>query len=146
MRQINRIVVHCSDSAWGDNAEIYRWHTDPKPQGRGWSDIGYHAIIGNGFRVNSRYYAAESDGLIMAGRPMDRMGAHVGGANRGSLGVCLIGKWDFTERQFEALESLLKVWAGLYSVSPQRIVGHRDLDSGKTCPNFDVGEFVHGRF
>ena len=138
MRSINRIVVHCSDSAWGGAAAIRRWHLE-----RGWSDIGYHAVILNGFRKNSRDFAVGDDGLLEPGRPMDLMGAHAKGANRGSLGVCLIGKEEFTPGQFSALVRLLKVWEALYGVQQARIVGHRDLDSGKTCPNFDVQDLVN---
>ena len=142
MRLINRIVVHCSDSLWGNAAAIYRWHTDPKPRGNAWGDIGYHAVIGNGFPETSRRYVRECDGLLEPGRPMDRMGAHVGGANRGSLGVCMIGKTEFTSDQFNALERLLVVWASLYRVPAHRIVGHYELDGKKTCPNFSVREFL----
>ena len=137
MRLINRIVVHCSDSAWGDAAVIRDWHRE-----RGWSDIGYHVVILNGFRKNSRRFTEEDDGRLEPGRPLDRMGAHVRGANRGSLGVCLIGKEEFTPYQFSALERLLLVWAGLYGVERGRIVGHRDLDRKKTCPNFEVRDFL----
>ena len=146
MREINRIVVHCSDSTWGNAAVIRRWHTDPKPRGKAWADIGYHAIIGNGHPENSSDYMGLCDGLIEPGRPMDRMGAHAYGFNRGSLGVCMIGELAFTTAQFESLEHILKTWAGLYRVPLDRIVGHRVLDGSKTCPNFDVEEFLHARF
>ena len=141
MRDINRIVVHCSDSPWGDAAVIRDWHKQ-----RGWSDIGYHAVVLNGFRWNSTGYQDTADGLIEPGRPMDRMGAHVGGANRGSLGVCLIGVEEFTPAQFDSLERILKVWAALYAVPLSRIVGHSALDKKKMCPVFDVADFIAVRF
>ena len=40
MREINKIIVHCSATREGENidvAEIRKWHVE----GRGWSDIGY---------------------------------------------------------------------------------------------------------
>jgi len=44
MRQINKIIVHCSATREGENYTvdtIRSWHVD----GRGWSDIGYHFYI-----------------------------------------------------------------------------------------------------
>ncbi len=40
MRAIKQIIVHCSDSHFGDAATIRDWHTLPKPRGNGWQDIG----------------------------------------------------------------------------------------------------------
>jgi len=146
MREINRIVVHCSDSAWADVEVIRGWHILSKDDGgKGFNDIGYHAVILNGFRKNSRLYVAEDDGRIEPGRPVTRPGAHAYGHNRRSLGVCMVGEMSFTPSQFDALEALLRVWRDWYQVDPAQIVGHRVLDSGKTCPNFDVTEWMEGR-
>ena len=70
MREINRIVVHCSDSAWADVEVIRGWHILSKDDGgKGFNDIGYHAVILNGFRKNSRLYVAEDDGGLSQGGP-----------------------------------------------------------------------------
>ncbi|MBD3170155.1 MAG: N-acetylmuramoyl-L-alanine amidase, partial [candidate division Zixibacteria bacterium] len=53
MRGINMIVVHCTDSAWGEVEEIRRWHRT-----RGFDDIGYHYLICNRFP----YYKNLKDG------------------------------------------------------------------------------------
>ena len=45
---------------------------------RGWYDIGYHFVI-------------DYDGTLAAGRPLVRMGAHVKGENKGTVGVALMG-------------------------------------------------------
>ena len=55
----------------------------------GWDGIGYHKII-------------LRDGTIENGRPEYWMGAHVKGKNNKSLGVCLIGRNQFTNRQFNS--------------------------------------------
>ena len=49
---------------------------------------------------------------------------------------------NFTYAQFEALKDLVDdIEADL---GPMQIIGHRDLDSGKVCPVFDVSEFFGG--
>ena len=63
MREIQTIVIHCSDSKWGDAEVIRKWHTDPKPRGKAWADIGYHAVICNGFRKSTKTYIPSSNGL-----------------------------------------------------------------------------------
>lgn len=118
---IEKIVVHCSDSPHGrgDDAQaIHRWHTE-----RGWSGIGYHWVICE-------------DGELQQGRPWYWQGAHVRGHNSLSLGICLIGRGDFTGEQIHTLRELYK---DLCRRWPQaKWFNHYDLDSGKTCPNFDA--------
>lgn len=136
MREIQSIVVHCSDSKWGDADVIDSWHRE-----RGWDSIGYHAVVLNGFRKNSRIFDQEFDGVIEPGRDQSVQGAHVSRHNATSLGVCMIGIDEFTPVQFDALRKLLDVWCALYSVPPGMVLGHRDLDDKKTCPNFDVQQW-----
>ena len=47
-------------------------------------------------------------GKVENGRPEYWMGAHVKGKNDISLGVCLVGKNKFTEKQYLSLEKVLK--------------------------------------
>ena len=28
-----------------DIDDIRKWHTDPRPKGNGWSDVGYHYVV-----------------------------------------------------------------------------------------------------
>ena len=87
-----RIVIHHTVTSDGDTLldmeAIRRFHTAPKPRGRGWSDIGYNFCVE---KVGGGLYVA-----IMA-RPMYRNGSHVGGHNTGSIGIALVG--DFSTRQ-----------------------------------------------
>lgn len=65
------------------------------------------------------------------------VGAHARGFNKISLGVCLIGKKNFTKKQYESLEKVLRTWKRKYPKT--EIIGHYVIsDSKKTCPNFDV--------
>jgi N-acetylmuramoyl-L-alanine amidase len=123
--KIRYLVVHCADTPDDqllDARDIHQMHL-----GFGWHGIGYHRVICR-------------DGLIQQGRPDFWIGAHVKGFNDVSLGVCLIGRSQFTDAQFTALENVLRAWKKAY---PQaNICGHRDFDyTDKTCPNFDVANW-----
>lgn len=122
--QIKYIVVHCSDTSENDTAEdIHRLHLS-----FGWEGIGYHKII----KIN---------GDIENGRPEFWKGAHVYNHNHESLGICLIGKNQFTALQFDSLKKILLRWRKKY---PNAIIqGHRDfIGTKKTCPNFDVKSWI----
>jgi len=122
IKNIKLLVVHCSDTINSMNlsaVDLHKMHLE-----FGWDGIGYHKIIGRSGRIEN-------------GRPEYWVGAHVKGKNDISLGVCLIGKDNFTKNQFKSLERVLKKWKKLYPNA--KIVGHRDTGkTKKTCPNFDV--------
>ena len=137
MRPINEIIVHCTATRpgwWIDRstsekvAEVRRWHV----QDRGWSDIGYHYLI-------------DRDGTVATGRPIDRIGAHVRGHNRGTIGVSLFGghgsaeadsfSEHFTPKQDAALRKLLSDLGEKYSIT--KISGHNQY-AAKACPGFSV--------
>ena len=123
---ITLIVVHCSDTENDLNLsaiDIHKMHL-----GFGWDGIGYHKIICR-------------CGKIEQGRPEYWIGAHVKGKNEISLGVCLIGRDNFTNKQFNSLEKVLKKWKLLYPTA--KIVGHCDIGkTNKTCPNFNVKNWL----
>ena len=143
-RKVDLLVVHCSDTYARmdiDAAEIRRWHV----QDRGWSDIGYHFII-------------KRDGTVQTGRDLDHdgdifeeVGAHVEGYNKNSIGICLVGgKGDdgkpennFTDKQFQSLETLLRVIKADYPKAT--IHGHREFNHAKACPSFDVQDWLKGK-
>lgn len=141
-KKTDYIVVHCSYTKPNMNIgakEIREWHL-----GRGWSDIGYNAVI-------------TRSGDIEGGRDLDNdgdfleeIGAHVLGANSRSVGVCLVGGMDFkgdadcnfTAAQWSELYKYIEHLTTLYPEA--QVVGHRDLDSGKECPCFDVKSWWYG--
>ena len=123
------LVVHCSDTP--DDEQLRAIDIQHMHLGFGWDGIGYHYVIGR-------------DGRCEAGRPEFWQGAHVRGVNDVSLGVCLIGRTNFTTAQMHRLELLLRDWTARY---PQaRVVGHRDAtQTDKTCPNFDAAAWWQTR-
>ncbi len=134
------IVVHCSDSSWGNAAEIRKWHLE-----RGWDDIGYQYVIGNGRPYSDGDYDAIFDGNIETGRRTDgdsewepwEYGAHVRGHNNRTIGICLVGVDTFTPKQIINLVMLCGYLDGVYGRTLP-VYGHYELDDNKTCPNIDM--------
>ncbi len=148
MRTIKRLVVHCSATKEGQHVTvdtIRKWHTDPKPDGRGWSDIGYHHVV-------------YLDGSVHTGRPEAVVGAHVAGWNADSIGIVYVGGLDKnrkpkdtrTHGQKVALREKLRQLVEKYPEVTE-IVGHRDLSPDvdgdgiiepfewlKACPCFNA--------
>lgn len=135
MREIKRIIVHCSFTKASQDFtadDIRRWHVEDN----GWSDIGYHAVICR-------------DGTTQDGRPEEIAGAHARGYNADSIGVCLVGgkgfdgseAFNFTFNQLDELRSYIQRKCQQYGIT--EVVGHNQVSS-KACPCFDVEEFVKG--
>lgn len=143
MREIRKIIVHCSASEWGDVAEITRWHKE-----RGWETIGYHYVIHNPYPKWEFYKEFrprfEFDGLLAVGRDINKPGAHVKGHNRDSIGICLIGDRVFTSAQFRSLQKLLKAFMRQYGISVNSVLGHCEVNPEKTCPNIDMAMIRDG--
>ncbi|MDL2267190.1 N-acetylmuramoyl-L-alanine amidase [Desulfovibrio sp. OttesenSCG-928-G15] len=139
MRTINKIIIHCSATKPTMDigaAEIRKWHTDPKPRGNGWGDIGYHGVI-------------RRNGVLESGRPMNIPGAHCVGQNSHSIGICMVGginakgkpESNFTAEQWQALERTVK---DLLKKFPTATVhGHNEF-ANKACPSFDVRKWWSG--
>ena len=129
------IVIHCSQTRPSQKIgvkEIDRWHRE-----RGWLKVGYARVI-------------KRDGTVEQGRDDDELQAHVKNYNHISTSVCVVGgakeeNWKLGEDNFtsEEWESLKKVLEELVIKYPEaRIVGHYELDERKTCPNFNVREYL----
>ncbi len=145
MRDINRIIVHCSVSEWGNAAEIDRWHRERK-----FRCIGYHFVIGNCYPTSESYRKKkpdpDSDGKVEAGRPLEEQGAHTKGYNKDSIGICLIGERNFTSAQLWALKlkvlELVNQYPSIESYAwrnhNKSVTGHYEWHKTKTCPNIDM--------
>lgn len=131
MRNINKIIIHCSASKPTQNigaAEIDTWHKQ-----QGWDEIGYHFVI-------------RRSGEIEKGRELQKIGAHCKGHNTDSIGICLVGGIDadgkpennFTDLQFASLRKLVLELKAKFNIL--YIFGHNDF-ANKACPCFDVKKF-----
>jgi len=129
MRQINKIIVHCTATPEGRAhtvADVTGWHKE-----RGFNTIGYHWLIG----IN---------GELWQGRPEDVIGAHTVGANADSIGISYVGgmtkdmKVSKDTRTEAQKATLLKLLQNLKKTYPgAKIYGHRDF-AKKDCPSFNA--------
>lgn len=112
-REISAIVVHYTGSMHIDGT--ISWFQNPQAR------VSAHYVIGRDGRIvqmvkdkDVAWHAGVSE---LEGRP------HV---NSFSIGIELVGTHDsgFTDRQMEALYSLIETLVGEYSVPPWRVVGH----------------------
>ena len=125
IEEIKFLIIHCSDTS--DTHDIGAKEIHEMHLGFGWDGIGYHKVI-------------KKNGLIENGRPEFWKGAHAKGINDKSLGVCLIGKTEFTKKQFTSLKLIIKTWK--YNYPSAIILGHYEsIKTEKTCPNFKVQEW-----
>lgn len=133
MGQVTRLTLHHTGQHKGmvgkSDLEIVRMIDRYHREGRKWSSIGYHYLVGR-------------DGRIYEGRPASIQGAHVSRHNSGNIGISCIG--DFQQRlpgdrQLGALVSFLEDQRRHYGVAKKRVYGHKDLGS-TICP----GKALHG--
>lgn len=138
LHDVRYLIVHSAAHPTGVDqsaAMIHHYHRTPlQDGGRGWAGIGYHFVI-------------RLDGSIERGRPLSRVGAHVLGANRVSMGVCCSGNGDLTPLSLEQERSVLLLARALRQVIPGLLlIGHREAvellelgdRSDKTCPGLKV--------
>lgn len=122
-----RLWLHhgASGSSTVATARAYiRWHIN----NNGWLDGGYSFII--------------AAGQVLELRGAGRQGAHTGGDNSGSHGICLAG--DYSSRTPASRDVDALVWLVAHGAargwwaSPRFTGGHRDSPGGKrtrtTCP------------
>lgn len=135
MRNIDTIFLHCSATPPSMDltaATVREWHTSSP---RNWSDIGYHFFI-------------RRDGLVESGRDLDKIGAHVKGANRGSVAICYAGGVDEDGdpcNNMNAIQraAIVRIVRSLRIVlnTPLTLRGHNDdPNTNKACPSFRVDE------
>lgn len=129
MRQIDKIIIHCSATPEGREhtaKDIDNWHKQ-----RGFAKIGYHYVI-------------RLDGTVEKGRDESLIGAHCLGQNASSIGICYIGgvatdgKIPKDTRTPEQKEALICLVNELKTKYPKATIhGHNEF-AAKACPSFDV--------
>lgn len=133
-RVITAIILHCTATPEGEDytvEQIRQMHL-----ARGFSDIGYHFLIGR-------------DGKVHAGRPTAIAGAHCKDHNTQSIGISYVGgcparttpgwrdksKDTRTPAQEAALVKLVKELLKQYPGAT--VHGHNEF-ANKACPSFNV--------
>jgi len=123
------IVIHHSDTPSGSAAKF-----DAAHKAKGWDELGYHFVIGNGTETG--------DGQVEVGPrwPKQKWGAHAktpdNRYNDYGIGICLVGNFDATRPTSAQMKSVAKLTAYLmktYHISPNNVVGHGDTKP-TDCP------------
>jgi N-acetylmuramoyl-L-alanine amidase len=123
------IVIHHSATATGGAAAFDKMH-----RAKGWDELGYHFVIGNGTDT--------PDGLVEVGSrwPKQKWGAHAktpdNRYNNFGIGICLVGNFDVTRptaAQMRSLDKLVAYLMRTYDISPDHVLGHRDTKP-TDCP------------
>ena len=130
---VDKIILHHSltkDSGTVSTGAIRDYHININH----WSDIGYHFLIEN----------LRGQTEIVAGRMLDKTGAHTKGHNRNSIGICFVGNFDIVPPPGEAWvqgAKLVRFLMKQYGI--KKVVGHTELNPHKTCPGrmFDLDKF-----
>jgi len=135
---IDKLTLHhaacCSAEDLEEGKSQVRWIQDFHQNGRGWNDIAYHFLI-------------DRAGNIYQGRPETVVGSHVGGANTGNIGVCLLGCYHppeencfqtMTEKSGESIIHLFGWISDAYGQNPASLLGHRDYFGNTACPGDNV--------
>lgn len=153
MSKITHIIIHASASEWGTVTVIDSWHRE-----RGFSKVGYHFVILNGFanykdKIADRQWSM-FDGAIEHGRSLDydedltgeEIGAHAKalGMNRRSIGICLIHAkgYKYTLRQLKSLYGLVCALQTRYNIPTENILGHYEVEPDKPdCPGLNMPMF-----
>ncbi|HYZ86355.1 MAG TPA: N-acetylmuramoyl-L-alanine amidase [Bryobacteraceae bacterium] len=118
---------------------MWRFHTTPEPDGRGWSDIAQHLTI-------------DPRGVLWTGRSWDRAPASATGFNGnedvGPFMIEMIGNFDrnadpFRDPQRRAAVQAIAAIQRRFGLPPEAIRFHNEM-SKKTCPGTQVNksEFI----
>ena len=109
-REVTTLVIHCADTPNGRSqtvTDIDGWHRAPP---NNWHRTDYWRVK-KGFNPSltsiGYHFVIYIDGTIHTGRHPDEIGAHVGGHNSSSIGICMIGKTAYTPQQWTAIKQLV---------------------------------------
>jgi len=107
-----------------DSAAALREIQAAHMNGEGFGDIGYHYLI-------------DGAGRVFAGRDLRYQGAHAGDeANRGNLGICLLGNFEEerpTAQALASLDALIAEFSERYHIPPGHVKPHGYWKS-TACP------------
>lgn len=117
------IVVHHTASDFGNLAYFKAMHQ----RERGWSDIAYHFLINNGTAGTAAGQIEESD---LWRKREGNYSTRVHTVNEFGIAIVLVGNFEkhpVPELQMQALLQLILKLKKQYGISPDHIVGHREL-------------------
>lgn len=142
MTRLKYLVIHCTATPEGrdvSSAEIRRWHTSPKPAGRGWKQVGYTDLIhidGTVERLVQNNEDAFVDGweITNGATGINKVSRHI--VYAGGIAVGGAAKDTRTVLQKEALKKYVIDFVKRFPGA--KVAGHNQF-ANKACPSFNVG-------
>lgn len=140
-KTLQLLVIHCTATQEGvevSSDTIRKWHTSPKPKGRGWKQVGYSEMIHLDGTIeqlvpyddNQKVDAWEITNGATGVNSIARHIVYVGGIDKKGK-----AKDTRTEAQKKSMEMYVKAHTTL---QPQwKIAGHYHF-ANKACPSFNV--------
>jgi N-acetyl-anhydromuramyl-L-alanine amidase AmpD len=130
------IVIHHSATDLGGARRFDKGHKE-----KGWDDLGYHFVIGNGSDTR--------DGLVEVGPRWkeQRHGAHCRSPqdyyNEHGIGICLVGNFDEgppSAAQRQSLTKLVRFLCRKYNIPASKVYTHGGVTHQTACPgkHFDL--------
>lgn len=117
----NTVAIHHSASLLSTN-ETMRDIQDLHMDTNHWADIGYH-------------YGIDNAGSIYQGRSITVRGASVAGYNTGTIGVVVMGNFEYDhplDVQLSALQTLVNWLAAVFTLS--HLAAHQEFNPESLCP------------
>lgn len=143
--RLKYLVLHCSATPEGreiSSSTIRHWHTDKPPAGRGWSQVGYSAMIHLDGQIEILVPYNEDDNV-------DRWEVTngVAGINSVSRHIVYVGGTDKNQKakdtrtgpQLAALNFFVKAQIAAHPLL--QVAGHNQF-AAKDCPSFDVPSWL----
>ena len=127
------IIIHHSGTDVGGAARFDKFHRS----GRGWDELGYHFVIGNGTDT--------PDGLVEVGSRWQKQkhGAHCKTEsnyfNLHGIGICLVGDFQNhppSSAQLSSLEKLIQFLLREAHIDRARIRTHGSVTGNTACPGY----------
>jgi len=126
MGQITRMTIHHEGMGTFEDSSIAAVRRELRTiqkshQGfRNWADIAYHFII-------------DPEGRVWEGRPLKYQGAHAGNhnANKGNIGIVVMGNFDVQEptpEQVDSLRRLVRHFMNEYDIPLSKVYTHREIN------------------
>lgn len=129
-RRWTNIVIHHSATSKGGAKAFDKFH-----RRKGWDELGYHFVIGNG--------SDTADGVIEVGSRWHKQkhGAHCKTPdnyyNDHGIGICLVGDFSRSRpsaRQMASLQRLVRFLGRECRIPPSRVTTHREITHKTACP------------
>ena len=129
-------IHHTDDTAtWldslDDQKKRMRGYQDFHMNVRGWSDIGYHAVVFPDFKTHS---GTEVPARVFQGRDRNKVPAAQEGHNSGTLAIAVVGAADarMSRNTRYAVEAYIN-WLKREGAPLRELGGHRDVTATQ-CP------------